>query len=452
MNLEIPLCLETIWACEPTQFAAWVAQMRERPTAENAVVQALILRGRQEETLYETADGVAIIEISGVIAKRTWWGTSTATVRQAVVAALADRQVKAILLQIDSPGGSVDGLAELGDALYAARQVKPLYAQSVGMAASAAYYLGAQAEKFYAQRMDLIGSIGTRLMLYDFSKAFEDFGIRAIPIDTGKLKSAGAAGTKITDEQQTYFQSIVDNYYADFLAAIMRGRGMSAQTLRAEPIGDGGVLPATQALSLGLIDGLQTMEETLALLRGLTIASAVGASAQLETTAMNNQSGSASTETAEGHKDATPPQSTAAPPAILLELREKIPGSDAAFREECIAAGLSLGDALERFAKRQQATIDALNEQIAVLKASGKKSGVEAVGTQTPKKKATTAAGTGDPVADFREAVRERMDRGMNQQRAVESLALADPDLHEAFLLATNTGAKARRLVEEKYG
>lgn len=210
----------------------------------------------------------AVVSLTGVLLKNPprWMASyginGTRPVAITLDLAVADKSIETIVLRIDSPGGSVDGLAELGDKVFSVRQQKKVIAQVDGMAASAAYYVGSQAHEIYAGRMDMVGSIGARSMLYDFSKMFETEGIRPVPIDTGKFKSAGAMGTKITKEQEADFQRIVDSYFADFLATVLRGRSkLSEKELRE--VADGRMFLSTEAINLGLIDQVRTMEETL---------------------------------------------------------------------------------------------------------------------------------------------------------------------------------------------
>ncbi len=234
-----PIPLDAVWAIEPTAFARIVEAVKVR-----GIEAMRPPRDWQASSPTEGHEGVAVIDVRGVMTKRPsmfhaiFDASSTQAIKEAVEAAAADDQTKAILLRLDSPGGSVDGLAELGDAVFAARAEKPIYAQVDGMCASATYYVASQADKIFAGRMDMIGSIGTRLMLYDWSRFVANLGVKAIPIDTGEFKSAAAMGTEITDRQQDYFQSIVDAYFNDFVAAIVRSRGMDEKAVRELTDGD----------------------------------------------------------------------------------------------------------------------------------------------------------------------------------------------------------------------
>lgn len=215
----------------------------------------------------QVGGGVALIDVTGPLLKDAGWLSyfgfgSTRDIRRAVEAAAADDDVETIVLRIDSPGGTTDGIAEVTDAVAAAARGMPVVAQVDGMAASAAYWIASQATTIVAQRMDMVGSIGVRMLLYDFSQAFANEGVEAVPIDTGPFKSAGAVGTEITEEQRADFQRVVDAYMDAFRTAVMAGRSMSADAFAA--VADGRLFTAAEALSLGLIDRVGTVEDTLA--------------------------------------------------------------------------------------------------------------------------------------------------------------------------------------------
>jgi signal peptide peptidase SppA len=268
-SMNLPLC--TVWAMYPPareQMAAWL-----KSGWANAVQQTPEAARRGDRPLFQMLDGgVAKIPIRGVITKELdifamlFGGTSTVGARMALDQAMADDKVNAIIMPVDSPGGSVDGLAELGDAIYAAQQKKQIVVQSDGMIASAAYYLSSQASAIYANRMDLIGSLGVRLTLFDMSVMFAEAGIETVVVDTAPedrpFKSAGEIGTEITEDQRADFQRIVDVYGDDFRRMIARGRPMANDQIDA--VFDGRVWPAGEAMSQGLIDGIQSFQETLA--------------------------------------------------------------------------------------------------------------------------------------------------------------------------------------------
>lgn len=214
-------------------------------------------------------NGVAVVPLIGAMVRRAgpfarMFGIAgTDSTRLAIESALADDEVEQILLRIDSPGGSVSGIDQLADVVAAA--TKPVTAISEGMIASAAFYVASQADRIVVGRTDLVGSIGTRMLLFDVSKAFEEKGIEAVAIDSGEFKSAGATGTVITEAHRADFQRIVDFFFNDFVDAVSRGRGMTAKAVRE--VGDGRMFTPDEARASGLIDGVATLQDTLASLR-----------------------------------------------------------------------------------------------------------------------------------------------------------------------------------------
>ena len=218
------------------------------------------------------AGNLAIIKIRGPLTKNLTFmsfffgGTSIELIRRAINAAAGDKDVETIVLDVDSPGGSVDGIAGVVDAIAMAVKSKPVIAQVDGMAASAALHAISGSTKIFAHRMDLIGSIGTRMFLIDSSGAFEQQGLKAIPIDTGEFKSTGAPGTVITENQIADLQELVDMFQADFSEALRKGRGLTAAKVKA--VADGRIHPASRALELGLIDGIQNTDKSMGALRG----------------------------------------------------------------------------------------------------------------------------------------------------------------------------------------
>lgn len=213
--------------------------------------------------------GVAVISIMGIMVRsagpiaRLFGLVGTDSLRLALEAALDDDDVDQVLLRMDSPGGSISGLSELADVINSAK--KPVTVQVEGVAASAAYYVASQADRIMVGRTDLVGSIGIRMLLYDFHRAFEKDGVEAVPIDTGEFKSAAARGTEITKNQRADFQRLIDFYFEDFVSMVARGRKMDDSNVRQ--IADGRMFSPAEAVGFGLIDGVATFDQTLEGLR-----------------------------------------------------------------------------------------------------------------------------------------------------------------------------------------
>jgi hypothetical protein len=144
---------------------------------------------------YEVVNGnVAVIPIYGVITPKAdlmsemSGGTSVERISQTFAAALADDGIRGIVLDIDSPGGSVDGIPELAAQIRGARGTKPILAQANYRAASAAYWLGAQADEFFAAPSADVGSVGVFAAHNDVSAALEQDGIKVDPDLGGQVQ------------------------------------------------------------------------------------------------------------------------------------------------------------------------------------------------------------------------------------------------------------------------
>lgn len=211
---------------------------------------------------------VAVIPLSGLIMKReTYFGSGSDETRVALAAANADPTISSIVLHVNSPGGSVSGLDRLATAVR--DSAKPVTAVVDGMAASAAYWVASQAGSVVAGRGDLVGSIGVRTILHDMSAAFEKAGVRVINVDTGEHKSAGEPGTVVTDAQVAEFQRVVDQHYGMFIDAVASGRGLDLS--RARELGDGRVWTGAEAVGLGLVDRIGSVEQVIAELRQVSV-------------------------------------------------------------------------------------------------------------------------------------------------------------------------------------
>lgn len=213
-----------------------------------------------------TANGVAVIPIQGVISKRASLvkdvsvgaGTSIEEIKNDLNAALADPAVKSIALDVDSPGGSVDGVAELSDMIYNARGKKPICAFADGQMASAAYWIGSAADKIYASQGADVGSIGVYSVVKDMSRAYKNAGVDTHVIKAGKHKAAGHPLKQMTEEDMGVIQKKVNAHYKMFTDAVRRNRGMSADQVNQAATGE--CFMADEAQKLGLIDGIDTIE------------------------------------------------------------------------------------------------------------------------------------------------------------------------------------------------
>lgn len=244
---------------------------------ELAAVRTVDVEARGEVKAAERAglpvqakNGIATISVGGPLTKTyglmAWLfgGTSYLAIKAAINAAASDASVRRILLRVNSPGGSVMGMADAGDAIAAAAKVKPITAWIDDIGASAAYYLASQATEIYASRMAEVGSIGVYAVLYDTSKQAEQNGVRVIEATTGKLKMIGVPGVEITKEMEAEVQKHISAWGDEFVSAVSRGRGMPVDDVKKWATG--ATFHAQEAVGARLIDGVLSYEAALAML------------------------------------------------------------------------------------------------------------------------------------------------------------------------------------------
>lgn len=227
-----------------------------------------IQAGEQLENSYDvtvTPDGIAIIPVIGVLAKRMnlfmeiSGGTSTEILARDFRLAINDSDVKGILLDIDSPGGTVDGTEALADLIYESRGIKPITAFANGMAASAAYWIASAADEIITEATGEVGSIGVVMIHYDYSRADEMQGVKRSMIYAGKYKTMGNNAEALTRESRDYLQAGVDYLYKQFVDTVARNRGVNIDTV-LEDMAEGRLFIGQQAVDAGLVDSLGSFE------------------------------------------------------------------------------------------------------------------------------------------------------------------------------------------------
>jgi signal peptide peptidase SppA len=211
-------------------------------------------------------DNVAVIPIDGVIGRKfssslySSGVTSVDVLARLVDMAATDEEVNAIMLVFDSPGGSVQGVAEASAAVKRAMSIKPVIAYADGQMCSAAYWFGSQASAIYSWDESSIGSIGVYSAFLDQSRAFEMAGVKPEIFKSGEHKGMGMPGTSLTTDQKAMIQASVDEIGVKFRATVQAGR--------KRPIDDedmqGQSFSAQEAMGNGLIDSISTFAVALA--------------------------------------------------------------------------------------------------------------------------------------------------------------------------------------------
>jgi signal peptide peptidase SppA len=189
-----------------------------------------------------SGSAIAVVPLRGVIAHRmggmdeSSGGMSAERFTRMIQAAVADPQIGTILLDVDSPGGTIPGLQEAADAVYQARDTKKFVAVANSKMASAAYWIASQAHEIVGIPSALepsIGSIGVFVVHQDLSAALEKEGIKTTIISAGKHKTDGNPFQPLSDTRRAQLQGAVDETYGAFIKAVARGRGVSASDVRS---------------------------------------------------------------------------------------------------------------------------------------------------------------------------------------------------------------------------
>lgn len=391
---------------------------------------------------YSVEGGIAMIDIVGVFTK---YGSSfsdmregTIGVRRAVRDAADRKDVSAILLRIDSPGGAVAGTGDLAADVAMAATKKRVTAYIEDLGASAAYYVASQASRVVANPSALVGSIGTFTVIHDYSEFFAARKVKVHLIKSGEMKGAGTVGTEVTEAQLADFQRTIDEVNSLFVAAVKTGRGMSDAQVSA--VADGRVYVASKALALGLIDGVETFDQAFdALTSGASVSRRMtpaysAAKTGDKTMSTDVENGDANAEQA---KTAT---ALPAPTAATFEQLQSLTGADNDFVCEQLKARATLDQARTSLMQRQQKRIDALQTENAEAKAKAeaaeKKRGVDPVRGDGSGADAESNADAGDA---FQAAFDLNLKRhNGNRARAMSATVKENPDLHAAYLAAHN--------------
>lgn len=246
------------------------AHVRGEKVNFKALEEALALATGQprDPQPYQVENGVAIIPIKSVMTKETslfsflFGGTSTARARMAFNSAIADASVQAVVLHIDSPGGSVDGTQELAQAIYAARGKKPIVAFADGMMASAAYWTGSAADAvFMSSDTTVMGSIGVVTAHVDVSRAEEAFGVKVTEITAGEFKRITSSHAPLSEPGRAYIQADLDHIYGVFLEAVGTYRGGLDPQQVHEQMANGRTFRGQLAIKAGLADGVSSLSD-----------------------------------------------------------------------------------------------------------------------------------------------------------------------------------------------
>ncbi|HIJ78382.1 MAG: signal peptide peptidase SppA [Desulfobulbaceae bacterium] len=205
-------------------------------------------------------EGVGIVEVKGVIVEPE-------EVIANLIAFREDAKVKAIVLRVDSPGGTVGASQEIYDEVRRTNKVKPVVASLSSVAASGGLYVSLGAAKIMANPGTLTGSMGVILKFANLEGLFEKIGYKSEVVKSGRLKDIGSSSRPITDEERQVLQALIDTVYDQFVAAAATSR--SLPEIEVRKIADGRIFSGAQAKEYGLVDELGNFTDAVLLAASL---------------------------------------------------------------------------------------------------------------------------------------------------------------------------------------
>jgi protease-4 len=240
----------------PAASALRRSRFRWRILAFVALVIAILAVGAR----YATENGLSGEQIARVVIDGT---ITTDPTRLRTLETLGDdATVKAVVVAINSPGGTTAGGEELYDALNKLRAKKPVVAYINELGASAAYMTAIAADRIFARRLSIVASIGVLFQTYNAGKLMETIGIGADKVASGPLKAEPAIDHPMTPEVRASLQSLVDDSFSWFVDQVAQRRGLTrAQVL---PLADGRAMTGNQGIENKLIDEVGGETEAVA--------------------------------------------------------------------------------------------------------------------------------------------------------------------------------------------
>ncbi|MFN3568023.1 MAG: signal peptide peptidase SppA [Caldimicrobium sp.] len=190
-------------------------------------------------------DKIAILEVNGVILQAEPYLSALREIKER-------KDIKAVVLRIDSPGGSVSACQEIFEELKSLKGKKPLIVSMGGVAASGGLYLALAGEKIYVNPGSITGSIGVIIQLPNLEKLMEKIGISTETIKSGEFKDTGTSFRKLTPREKEYLQNLVNTLHSQFVSAVSEERKIPLEQVKA--IADGRVFTGEEAIKLKLAD------------------------------------------------------------------------------------------------------------------------------------------------------------------------------------------------------
>jgi len=211
-------------------------------------------------------DAVAVIPIYGGISQGSSghsWERGSQQIAKRISTLAARKEVKAIVLDINSPGGTVGAVQEIYSAVLKAKAEtkKPFIARFGEVSASGGYYVAAACDQIMAHPGTITGSIGVIFSVSNFEGLMKKVGFRSEAIKSGKFKDIGSPSREMTADERKLLQAMIDDSYEQFVKAVSDGRKMPAEQVKL--LADGRIYTGRQAKDVGLVDGLGDLQDAI---------------------------------------------------------------------------------------------------------------------------------------------------------------------------------------------
>ncbi len=262
---------DTLW-CGTQASLESVLAVQSKLLAGDIDISALAGNGEasKPEPSYEVVDGVALISIKGPLLNvdlpdifaRIFGVTTYPGLQRTFAEAAVDDNVKSVLLDVSSPGGSVSGISDTTDALSALRATKPVATFAGDMMASAGYWLGSNADHIIAGKMSIVGSIGVIGTHVEYSREMENQGVKATVLRAGDEKALASPYEPLTEKAKAQMQARLDAVYEQFVEAVAANRKVSYAA--ALGMADGKEFFGDAAARAGLVDEIGKFPQALA--------------------------------------------------------------------------------------------------------------------------------------------------------------------------------------------
>ncbi len=203
-----------------------------------------------------SGEKIAVIEVKGVI-------LDPQPTIEKIIQFRKNRNVKAIVVRIDSPGGAVGPAQEIYGEIKKVQREKKVLVSVGSMAASGGYYIACAADKILANPGSITGSIGVIMESVNVEDLLRKVGVQSMIVKSGKHKDIGSPFRSMTEEEKKLLQSVLDSVHDQFIQAVSEGRKLPVEKVRQ--LADGRIFSGDQAKALGLVDELGNLEDTIAL-------------------------------------------------------------------------------------------------------------------------------------------------------------------------------------------